>query len=289
MNKIIIGLVALSVSFGSAVNAQQTKGGQGLGLKVTGVEVSSAPVQAQVKEKAQIHEPGTGLGTPVKTQVGEANKGVKTEIKNVIRVGQEKAAEVKNEIKNKLMLGKTVSSEAVKATVQKMQEEKEAFRVRVEASKEEVKTKREQEKEALKARLQAVKNEAKKAAVQRLDESMNKINSNFVERSANNLTKFDDYLAKLVANAGAVSDDKDLTDFNSAVESAKMAMAAARTSIEVQAQRSYAIAVSTEENLRSDVSVAKEALNSDLKSVKNSIQEAHSALVKTLTEFNKIK
>ncbi|MHB9019346.1 MAG: hypothetical protein ACYC3G_00510 [Minisyncoccota bacterium] len=284
MKKIIISLIAVGLSFGMAANAQM-KGGQGLGGSSAGV--------SQVQQQAQIHEPGTGLGTtsvePLRTQVRENNEGVKTELKNTIEVEREKMAEVRNEIRDQVASGSAVSSEAVRAAVQKMQEERNSFRVRVESLKQEAKTKMAQEREALKVRLQVVKDEAKKATVQKLDENINNLNSNFVEKFTKNLTDFDTYLSKLVDKASATSTTKDLTAFNSAVGSAKAAIASAKAAVEAQTNKVYTIAVSSEANLKSDVSSVRGLLNNDLKSVRDLVQAAHSATVIALTEFNKIK
>lgn len=182
----------------------------------------------------------------------------------------------------------STTSEAVKEAVKKMQEERSAFKVRVEASKKEAQENRIQAKEALKTKLQGIKDEKKKAAVQRLEDNMSKLNSNFIEKWTKNLTNFDDYLAKLVEKANTFT-GKDLTAFNNAIESAKASIVSARTALEAQAKKVYAITVSTEENLKLDVSSVREMLNNDLKIVKDLVQAAHSETVNALTEFNKVK
>jgi len=188
------------------------------------------------------------------------------------------------------------SSEAVQAAIKNMQVEREAFKAKIEGAREEMLTKREQEREALKTKLQGIQDEKKKAAVQKLDENMNKLNSNFVERWTKNLSDFDIYLSKLVVSGNATSTvvatsttSKDLTSFNTAIESAKTAIVSARTAVEAQSKKSYNIAISTEANLKSDVSSVRDALNKDLKAVKDLVQAAHLAVVKALTEFNKVK
>lgn len=285
MKKIIISLFAVGLSFGMAANAQM-QGGQGLGG-------NNNVGTSQVQQKAQIHEPGTGVGTtsaePLRTQLRENNEGVRTELKNTIEAEREKVAEVRNEVRNQVASGSSSSSDAIRATVQKMQEERDSFRVRVESLKQEAKTKMTQERESLKVKLQVVKDEAKKATVQKLDENINNLNSNFVEKFTKNLTDFDTYLTKLVDKASATSTTKDLTTFVGAVESAKAAVASAKTAVEAQAKKVYTITVSTEANLKSDVSSVRQLLNNDLKSVRDLVQAAHSATVIALTEFNKIK
>ncbi|MEK7478546.1 MAG: hypothetical protein AAB626_01310, partial [Patescibacteria group bacterium] len=121
MNKIIISLAVVAMSFSMAANAQ-TQGDQSLkinprtykvGEGVNSVEVSA--VQAQ--EKTQTVS-GTAAEA-LKTQVKEANNGLKTETKNTIKAEQEKAVEVKKEAK------------------EKVEAEREALKAEKEASKEE--------------------------------------------------------------------------------------------------------------------------------------------------------
>jgi len=182
------------------------------------------------------------------------------------------------------------SSRAAKEALNMVKAEREAFQKKMEALKSEFKVKRDQEKAALKTKLQDIKDEAKKVTVQKLDENINKVSSNFVEKFTKNLTDFDTYLSKLVNKASATSTAaKDMTAFNVAVESAKVAIVSARTAVEAQAKQTYSIAISTEANLKSDISSVKNTLNADLKSVRDLVQAAHLATVKALNEFNKIK
>jgi chromosome segregation ATPase len=285
MKKIIISFAAVAMSLAMAAGAQTQSGPD---------PISPVQIQGTVK---------VGAATSAKTleiQTKEAKPKAETE-NALIKAFQEKVTAAKN----KLISEKASSSEAVKAKAEILKEEvkakkeqaqerlkaeKEAFKTKIEAAKEEVKVKREQEKAALKIKLQAIKDEAKKATVQKLDDGMNKLNSNFVEKMTKSLSDFDTYLSRLADKASATSTvSRDLTVFNAAVESARIAIASARTAVEAQAKKTYNITVSTEVNLKADVSSVKNTLNSDLKSVKDLVQMAHSAVVKVLNEFNKIK
>lgn len=180
------------------------------------------------------------------------------------------------------------TSEALKQVRDQIRVEKDAFRSKMETLKTEVKAKREQEKIALKTKLQAIRDDAKKAAVQRLDENMNKLNSSFAEKWTTVLTDLDTHLARLIDKASTTS-ATDTTAFTAAVDAARSAIASARTAVQAQAQKTYNFAISTEATLKTDVSAAREVLNTDLKSVKDLVQSAHLAVVKVLNEFNKIK
>ena len=64
-----------------------------------------------------------------------------------------------------------------------------------------------------------------------------------------------------------------------AVDKAKTAIAAARTAVEAQLAKTYTIQVTDEAKLKSAVAVAREALNKDLKALKELVQAAHKAVV----------
>jgi hypothetical protein len=170
------------------------------------------------------------------------------------------------------------SSEAVRAAMANVRELQVAAR-----------NQREQDRTALQAKLQVVKDANKKAVVEKLYNNINDLNSNFVNAWTKNLSDLSSYVSALVSKASTASTTADLTAFNNAVASANTAIAAAQTALTAQAAKTYTITVSTEANLKTDVSSVRNRLNGDLKSLRDLMQSAHSAVVRVLNEFNKIK
>ena len=200
--------------------------------------------------------------------------------------------EIRNEIRTMVASGTASSSQAVKSLVQKMQEERDAFRSNVDSLRAEAQSKETKARQELQTKLQAIKNQTKVAAVENVDQNIAKINSGFIDRWTNATSQLDSFLAKIVSGVSAVaasSTGKDLTAVNSAISDANNAISAAKSAIETQAQKTYTITITTEANLKADVSATRTALNKDLSSVKDLIQVAHSAVTKALIEYNKIK
>ncbi len=297
MNKIIISLAVIAASFGLVANAQMQDGNSN--IQVKGVTVS--PVQErddllkatkgqESKYQDLLKQTQNTEAKQLRTQVKETVQGLKTELKNEIKTGQEKMVETRRQIRNEVATGQKAISEIARETVEKMKTEREAFKVRVEALKEEFQAKRKVEKEQLKNRLQILKDEKKKAIVQRVDENFNQLNSKFAEKWSKTLVNLDEWLAKIAENSNIEAEKgKDVTGVNTAIESAKAAIASAKTVIEEQAKKTYSITIITEANLKFDVSAARTGLNNDLKVVRDLVQEANKSVVSAFTEFNKIK
>ncbi len=254
MKKIIIGLVAVGLSLSMAASAQMNG------------------------QKVQIHEPSTGLQEGVEPQ----------QLKVGVQAGQ--AGQAGKQIAYPSL---ATSSNAVKAAVKNMQIERDAFMERVEANREAAVANRAQVKEELKTKLQNIQNEAKKKAVERLDENFVKINANFVEKWTDAVSRIDASLAKIVSavneSATSTSTSPDLTMINTMIGEANLDIASAKAAIEDQAQKAYAVTVTTEENLKMDVFSVRDLLNTDLKSVREMIKAAHASVVDVLVEYNKIK
>ena len=149
----------------------------------------------------------------------------------------------------------------------------------MEATREELKTKREAEKEALKAKLAAVKDAKKKEAVERLDKKFDEINAKMSGQWTNTLARLEELLGKITSRADkAAVSGSDVSVTRSAVESAKSAIESARTAIAAQAAKTYPIVVTTEDALKSAVAQTRELMNKDLQAVRDAVQAAHKAV-----------
>ncbi len=289
MKKIIISFVALSMSLGLVANAQVQPGVSG-GIKISNVQVSpNKMVGGASATAASTVQP---VRTQAKEAAKEANQEIKAGVKNEIKSIQEKKLEARKEIKNQLSSGAATSSEAIKSLIQKMQQEREDFKVNVQTLRSNAQAKIAQNKEELKTKLQVVKSEVKKTAVENVDKNLVKINENFVDRWTNASVQLDAFLAKIIKGvnaASASSTGKDFTSVNSAISSANSAISMAKMAIEAQAQKTYQITITSEANLKNDVSSVRTNLNKDLNAVKDLIQASHSAVTKALVEYNKIK
>jgi D-mannonate dehydratase len=232
-------------------------------------------------------------------QVSAENQAIRAEMQNTIQTGKKNVINAKKEIRSEMSLKNASSSEAVNAARANLQEMRmiaasssEAVRAAMANVRElqaAARNQREQDRMALQAKLQVVKDANKKAVVEKLYNNINDLNSNFVNAWTKNLSDLSSYVSALVSKASTASTTADLTAFNNAVTSANAAIAAAQTALTAQAAKTYTITVSTEANLKTDVSSVRNRLNGDLKSLRDLMQSAHSAVVKVLNEFNKIK
>lgn len=213
-------------------------------------------------------------------QVREAVKEKRTEAREVFKAQKATAsAEFKTRIK--------VAREDLEAKNKVAREE---FKTRLEAARAEFKTKREAQKDELKTRLAQIRDEKKKQAVDRLDNRFTEINQKLVNHWVDALDRLVGHVKKISKRADELATDgKDVAAVRTAVQKAEAAIAAARTALETQSKKTYPINVTDENTLKSAVSTAREALNKDLKAVKELIRTAHKAVVDALHALNQAR
>jgi chromosome segregation ATPase len=164
-----------------------------------------------------------------------------------------------------------------------IQEKRAAVQERVKTKKEELKTKREERKEELKNRLQTIKDEKKKAAVERLDKKIEELNTKLTNHWLNALKRLEDLLGKVSLRADkAEAAGRNVSSVRALAEKAHSAIAASREALAVQLSKTYSFEITDESTLGVAVSAARTALNNDLKSVKETVQIAHKAVVETI-------
>lgn len=263
--------------------------------KVETTNTEQIKAQAKVEAKAKLLEDkarSTSSGQAHSAGLGQVEGEKQTfreVIKSKIEATKENVIRTASQIKSKAMSNQRLTSEKAREVIQKAQEERAIFKSKVMTLKVEIQDRRKVEKEELQNKVQFLKNQKKREAVMRIDNSLNNLNSRFVEKWSEALNKLDEWTIKIIDKIAVESaNDKDVSGANKAIDDAKAVMLSARTAIENQLGKTYPIAITTEDNLKSDVSAVRIRLNTDLKSIKDSIQEAHKSVVNALVEFNKI-
>ena len=143
--------------------------------------------------------------------------------------------------------------------------------------KDQIEAKREQ----LKQDLHKIKDERKKSVVERVDKAMDALNQKVTNHFLNVLEKLEDVLARIQSRTDEVANrGVDVSDVNSAIETAQTAIGEARAAVEVQAGKTYFVEVNTDATLKPDVGKARQALHADLKTVFGKVKVAKEAVHK---------
>ena len=208
----------------------------------------------------------------------EVRKNVQDAKQEVKQNVQEKKQEVKQNVEEK--------RKELKAQVEVKREE---FKKAVETKREELKTKIDAEREALKAKLQSVKDERKKQAVTRIGEEVNKLNARTVEHFTGVLDKLAEVLGRISSRTDKGAErGLDVAAVRTAIASADTAIASARAAVTAQAGKTYAVTITTEDKLRTDVGATRKALHADLEKVRDAIVAAREAVHTAATTLAKI-
>jgi hypothetical protein len=221
-----------------------------------------------------------GDGATAVAQVREAVKDQRQDVREAAKVNIDAAKDVfKAQVKT-----------AREELEVKNKASREEFKTKLEAARTELKTKREMQKEELKARLATIKDERKKQTVERLDNRFSEINQKLVNHWIDVLDRLAEHLKKISVRADELATaGKDVAAVRTAVQKAETAIAEARTALIAQQAKTYPIKVTNETALKSAVSVAREALNKDLKAVKELVRVAHKAVVDALHALNQVR
>ncbi|MDO8560776.1 MAG: hypothetical protein Q7R91_01005 [bacterium] len=156
-----------------------------------------------------------------------------------------------------------------------LEAKREEAKKRVEAAREEAKTRVKAAHEELKKKIEQIKDERKKATVTRLDEQMNHLNERWTTHFTNVLNHLEDILGKIqVRMDKAASLGKDVSAVKTAIDTAKAAIASARTAVEVQAKKDYTITFTSEDQLHTAFKAAKGQLHKDLTALRDGVIKA---------------
>lgn len=155
-----------------------------------------------------------------------------------------------------------------------------------EASREALQEKRMQTRElmvekrqAFREKLATIRDERKKNLVERLDQKFVKLNKLRTDRFMAHLTKLESIMERILNRINeAKSEGKDVSAAESLYQSALDSIAAAKTAVEAQAAKEYIVTITSESNLRGVVSTTMQQFQSDLKTVRQLVQNAKEAV-----------
>lgn len=174
---------------------------------------------------------------------------------------------------------------------QNVQQKRDQVRQNVQQKREELQGRIQQKRDQLKQRLQKVKDERKREVVERVDRRLDEFNENRVNHFLDVLDKLNEVLARIVSRADkAAARGLDVSAVRTAVTDAEKALKAARDAVQVQAGKTYTVvtATTTENQLKSDVGRARDAVHSDIKKLFGLVKAARDAVHKVAVTLAQI-
>jgi chromosome segregation ATPase len=145
--------------------------------------------------------------------------------------------------------------------------------------KNQAQTKISQQAAELRSKLAGIRDEQKKRTIQKIDTALKTLNSQQVEHLGNVLDQLDKVLMNISTRADKIEQSgKNIATARTAISSAKDSIAKAREAVAGQAGKVYGISVTSEDNLRTDASNARDGLKSDMKVLRDKAQAAKEAV-----------
>lgn len=206
-----------------------------------------------------------------------AVQGLRGDLSGKIKQERE---EVRSEIKN--MIGSS-TEEVVTQLREKFQElmerQREEFKQAVEVKREEVKREIGTLRGELQNRIKMLKDARKEQVVMKIYDGVNALNGRMTDHFLSVLNQIDRVLSGVQSRADkAAANGREVSAVRSAIAAAEGAIASARTAVQTQAAKVYAVTVNASSTVRSDVGVARQALHADLTAVRELVKGARDAV-----------
>lgn len=152
------------------------------------------------------------------------------------------------------------------------------FEERSELRKERIATK----EAALKEKLDRFKNKEKATVAERVSTNLNQMNENRIKIMKANLEKMSEILDRLESKI-AEADKLLSSDSQSSIAKAREDITAAQLLVDAQLEKDYTITVTTESMIKSDASVARTNLSTDLKNAHTAVVAARQSVAAAIS------
>ena len=168
-------------------------------------------------------------------------------------------------------------------------QKREDLKTEIETKREEAKAEMETRREEFKAKLEALKDEKKVAVVERVDTRLAERNQNITDRLLGHLERISGVIDKMEDRL-ASAEGGDTSTVDSAIATARLAVASAESAVVAQSGNTYVIELGDEAELRSIVEATVGQFRSDMGVVITAVKSARDATQKAaqvLGEFRK--
>jgi hypothetical protein len=168
--------------------------------------------------------------------------------------------------------------------------EMQAVREKLEGVKKEAQDKMQAIRADFKAKLSQVKDEKKKQTAENLHERLGTLNEKWTMHFGDVLDKYAEVLKRVESRRDKVqAAGKDTAAVNAALQAAQAAITRARTTVEVQAAKTYEVTVTTDVQLRAAFQTAHTALKKDLMALRDgAMRDAREAVQKAIQSLRAI-
>ena len=144
-------------------------------------------------------------------------------------------------------------------------------------------------REEFRPRLSTIRDAKKKTIVERIDQRLAQINASRTAIMLRHLTKIEEILNRIEARTNTVAaSGKDVAAVRTAIATARTAITTAQTTVNAQAAKLYTINITTEANLGSAVSTARQAFAKDLQAAHQSVVTARKSVRDVLKALAKV-
>ncbi len=251
---------------------------------VFGIEGASENTTSQ--ETQTVVSPTKGIRKEFNQKEKEVRldiKDSKSQLKNDLKSITNTALDLK---RDKRLANKIASSEAQQRIRSQFKDKIKELELKRKELREEFKEKREE----FKLKLTELRDEKKKQLLERVDKKMSELNKKITDHWLKKLGDLNTRLSNLQQRADqAKANGVDTSTVTPLIQNAQAAITTAQTAISTQAGKDYVAEITDETTLRNTVGVAHKTMETDLKTVRQSIVAAREAIIKVAQELQRLK
>lgn len=227
-------------------------------------------------------------------EIWDDEQELKTEAKNIRQEIIQEVRELGLNLRNATTVEDRIKViEAFEAqrreAIERLQEKMQEFRDNVAERREALRETIAREREALRERLNIIRDERKKAAVERIDESIRRLNEVQTEHFSNVIEQMAEVLERIRSRTDkAEANGLDVSAVRIMITSAEAAIDAARAAIVAQAGKTYEITFDGEDTLKADVGAVRRRLVGDLGDIRMRLVIARDAVRQAVVSLAQI-
>lgn len=209
----------------------------------------------------------------------------------MLKVGENKIKrdEFKNEVKDVKDSLKEERKNKLEEIIQSIKEKRQEFKTQMETDREEAKTKIALMKADFKEDIKKIKDESKKISAEKIVDIIQSLNTKSTDNLSDKIDKIENVLISIESRISKAEEKRlDVSSVKIEVEKAKTAIVSARDAISAQSNKVYEVNITDEASLKAEMKNLRDTFMTDIKTVREKVKLAHTAVLDTATTLAKI-
>ena len=292
-----LSILGLAESATCLVYAQETAGIAPKSATIENTRPVPAVMRANLEERKAVRAETKEAVTDLRADRKEAVTGLQAERREAVMTAQGNASNTRAMLKERAvqagMSASTTREEMMKnreANRAQIEQTRANFKLQIDAKREETKKNVEAKKAELQQKIAGIKDERKKNLALTINDKFQDLNKKATEQLSQTVTRQEEVIQKIKDRVATLTEQgKDASVVTTKLSDAESKIAGLRAQILAQSAKVYTIAVTTEATLRPDTEKTRDAIRTDIETIRTSVKAVSDILRSTATDLASIK